>query len=224
LAGSISTHDGNMRHTLVIAALLALSAALPQQRAISTGPKNTNVKILTFESYQDGANFGHQLFQEDGTTSGQKYAPDGLLYGFYSYVNPDNQRVKVYWRAGEGIGYEVIGVEGLIEENLGNLRATIRQNVPEPPVQTPAPAPRRSRPVVQQQNAFIPTAIPTTPPPPPPTPAPVQVRQPARLHPNQFVPTVPETTPAPQSRFDYPAELNLERTANGFFSSLTATR
>jgi len=212
-----------MRHTLVIAALLALSAALPQQRAISTGPKNTNVKILTFESYQDGANFGHQLFQEDGTTSGQKYADDGLLYGFYSYVNPDNQRVKVYWRAGEGIGYEVIGVEGLIEENLGNLRATIRQNVPEPPAQTPAPAPRRSRPVVQQ-NAFIPTAIPTTPPPPPPTPAPVQVRQPARLHPNQFVPTVPETTPAPQSRFDYPAELNLERTANGFFSSLTATR
>jgi len=240
-----------MRQTLVIAALLGLSASLPQQRAnpVATGPVNTNVRILSFESYQDGANFGHQLFQEDGTSSGQKYGPDGLLYGFYSYVNPDNQRVKVYWRAGQGVGYEVIGVEGLIKENLGNLRATISQTPQEQPA-APRPAPARPaplRPAPARQapvrpaptaaphvprNTFIPSAVTTTRP-----PAADTRKTQAKLNPNQLVPVVPEppqqhfrqspalqTTPPPESRFDYPATLNLERTNQGFFSSLTATR
>lgn len=196
---------------------------MPQQRAIgvpASAVGNPNTRILQYESFQDGANFGHQLFQEDGTTSGQKYGPDGLLYGFYSYLQQDGQRIKVYWRAGAGIGYEVLGVEGLVAENLGNLRATISQTPQEVPEPVVAPAPRRQR--VQAENTFIPTA-------PPPTAAPVPVtpRPAATLRPDTLIPVVPDflttSTPAPH-RFDYPATLNLERTANGFFSSLTATR
>ncbi|KAA0195342.1 pupal cuticle protein [Hyalella azteca] len=210
-----------MIQIILVAALLGVSYAMPQQRALGAGAAAENVagnpftRILSYESYQDGANFGHQLFQEDGTTSGQKQGPDGLLYGFYSYVQPDNNRVKVYWRAGQGIGYEVLGVEGLVKENLGNLQATISAS-------TPPPAPAR---LPVQQNTFIPPA-PTPPPPtqsPIPQPAP---RAPARLIPNNPIPVVPITTTTefPPHRFDYPATLNLERTANGFFSSLTATR
>jgi len=222
-----------MRQTLVIAALLGVAAAMPQQRAnpTATGPTNTNVRILNFESFQDGANFGHQLFQEDGTTSGQKYGPDGLLYGFYSYINPEGTTIKVFWRAGQGVGYEVIGTEGLIEENLGNLRATITQAPPplearprapvRPRAQAPTPAP------VQAPQTFIPVALPTTQRPPAATQPPR--KQPASLNPNQFIPVVPSrplgpTTPEPQSNFDFPATLNIERTHSGFFSSLTATR
>jgi len=220
LAFTSNRHDCIMRQTLVFAALLGMSFGMPpQQRAID----GTNVRILNFESYQDGANFGHQLFQEDGTSSGQKRGPDGLQYGFYTYINPDNQRIKVYWRAGDGVGYEVIGAEGLAE--LGNLRAP--SSAPLPQAQQPArlvtPAPRRP------QNSFIPAARPTT---PRPIPAQVGPKQPAKLRPNQHLPVVPDTalptttttTSAPESRFDYPASINLERTATGFFSSLTATR
>lgn len=195
----------------------------PQQRALSGAAAPTNVvgnpntRILSYESYQDGANFGHQLFQEDGTTSGQKQGPDGLLYGFYSYVQPDGNRVKVYWRAGHGVGYEVLGVEGINKEGLGNLKAHAVAPTPAPP----APAPRLT---VQPQNTFIPAA-PTPAPPvhtPVQNPIPVQPKPAARLTPNNPIPVVP-VTPEP-TRFDYPATLNLERTANGFFSSLTATR
>lgn len=181
---------------------------------------NTFTKILSFESYQDGNQFGHELFQEDGTTAGQKFGPDGLLYGFYSYLQDDGNRVKVLWRAGEGVGYEVIGVEGLNKDNLGNLRATPPRVQPQP---APAPAPVRqvARPVVTQQPVH--RQVPVVPP--------VQQRVPTqaqRLPPrqNRFMPTpspiVPqEPTPAPH-RFDYPAVLNLERTESGFVSSLTA--
>jgi len=184
------------------------------------------VRILNFESYQDGANFGHQLFQEDGTTSGQKQGPDGLLYGFYSYLQEDGTRVKVYWRAGQGVGYEVLGVEGLIAENLGNLKATVA--TPAPPVANSPVVRQRALPQTnpQPQNTFIPQA-------PNPAPKPVQapVQRPAAvLQSNTPIPVVPtpapatsEVTPAPH-RFDYPATLNLERTATGFFSSLVATR
>lgn len=198
---------------LVLAALLGVSLAMPQQRAtgVPAPVGNPNVRILSFESYQDGANFGHQLFQEDGTTSGQKYGPDGLLYGFYSYLQQDGTRVKVYWRAGAGVGYEVLGVEGLVAENLGNLKATIPQT---PSVPTPAPA---RPPRVLEPNTFIPNA----PTPAPHTPVRVDAPKPAaRLLPETTIPVVP--TPAPH-RFDYPATLNLERTATGFFSSLIAT-
>lgn len=208
---------------LIVAALLGASYAMPpQQRALSGAGASTNVvgnpntRILSYESYQDGANFGHQLFQEDGTTSGQKQGPDGLLYGFYSYIQPDGNRVKVYWRAGQGVGYEVLGVEGLNKENLGNLKASAPAATQAP---VPAPAPRLA---VQPQNTFIPSA-PTPSPIPPPVHVPVvQPKPAARLIPNNPIPVVP-VTPEPH-RFDYPATLNLERTANGFFSSLTATR
>lgn len=195
-------------------ALAGAALAMPQQ-----GPDNTFTKILSFESYQDGHNFGHELFQEDGTTSGQKFGPDGLLYGFYSYIQQDGNRVKVLWRAGEGVGYEVIGVEGLNEEGLGNLRALGTGTPTEAPVRRPAPRAQ-------------PTAAPVVPPAPrvpSPRPAPIPVT-PTR---GRFIPTaapvvpthVPvlpqEPTPAPH-RFDYPAVLNLERTNAGFVSSLRA--
>jgi len=216
-----------MKYTLIAAALLGATAALPQQRAASAPPPgNPNTRILNFESFQDGANFGHQLFQEDGTTSGQKYGPDGLLYGFYSYVQQDGNRVKVYWRAGAGVGYEVLGVEGLVEENLGSLKAAHPR-----PEFNPAPAqtqqqqqPRRPRPArVQNPNTFIPSA-PTPPPRTRATPPPPQPKPAATLPPRHPIPVVPQgsTTPAPL-RFDYPATLNLERTNTGFFSSLVAS-
>ena len=189
---------------------------MPSQRA--TAPGNPNVRILSFEAYQDGANFGHQLFQEDGTTSGQKYGPDGLLYGFYSYLQEDNTRVKVYWRAGEGVGYEVLGVEGLIKENLGNLKAT-KSSTPLPPVE---PRPRAQPKPQVHQNTFIPEALP---PQPKQHVQPVTQRPAARLLPQTPIPVVPLDAPTPAPfRFDYPATLNLERTSNGFFTSLTATR
>merc|ERR1711872_839779 len=158
---------------------------------------NPNVRILSFDSFQNGANFGHQLFQEDGTSSGQKFGPDGLLYGFYSYTQQDGNQVKVYYRAGEGVGYEVIGVEGLNKENLGNLVATRSNTTPEPP--------RRQRPTTTTQrpvNTFIPTAR-----------TPVQhvqqhvqqpTRAPATLRPATLIPVVPETTTPPPHRFDFP--------------------
>merc|ERR1719259_888870 len=134
-----------MKYTLIAAALLGATAALPQQRAASAPPPgNPNTRILNFESFQDGANFGHQLFQEDGTTSGQKYGPDGLLYGFYSYIQESGNRVKVYWRAGAGVGYEVLGVEGLVAENLGSLKAAHPREEFQPPAAQPAPQPQRA--------------------------------------------------------------------------------
>jgi len=210
--------SGIMRRTIALAALLSVCSALPQQRATDAAAAapvgNPNVRILSFDSFQNGGNFGHQLFQEDGTSSGQKFGPDGLLYGFYSYTQQDGNQVKVYYRAGKGVGYEVIGVEGLNKENLGNLVATRTNTTPEPPRRRPAPT---QRPV----NTFIPTAR---------TPVQqqqhVQVQQstraPATLRPETPIPVVPETTTLPPHRFDFPATLNLERTANGFFSSLTA--
>jgi len=225
-----------MQYTVIAAALLGAALALPQQRAVHT-PGNPNTRILNFESFQDGANFGHQLFQEDGTTSGQKYGPDGLLYGFYSYIQESGNRVKVYWRAGAGVGYEVLGVEGLVAENLGSLKAAHPREEFQPPAAQPAPQPQRApqaapvrrapqpsrpRPArVQNPNTFIPTA---------PTPRPTLATQPPRrkpaatLHPQNPIPVVPHTstTPAPH-RFDYPATLNLERTGTGFFSSLVAS-
>jgi len=211
-----------MRRTLALAALLSVSSALPQQRAIDAAAPidNPNVRILSFQSFQDGGNFGHQLFQEDGTSSGQKYGPDGLLYGFYSYIQEGGNKVKVYYRAGAGVGYEVLNVEGLDKESLGNLVAT--KSAP-----TPAPI-KRQRPVTARpRNTFIPTAR---------TPAPVQhvqrlpVTTPkpaATLRPETPIPVVPTTTTTtefPPHLFDYPGTLNLERTANGFFSSFTATK
>ncbi|XP_071518407.1 uncharacterized protein [Panulirus ornatus] len=201
-----------MRQLAVIVAFVGAALAMPQ-----LGQDNTFTKILSFESYQDGHNFGHELFQEDGTTSGQKFGPDGLLYGFYSYIQQDGNRVKVLWRAGEGVGYEVIGVEGLNEEGLGNLRAlgtgtptqapVQRQRAPPsaapvvphvPRVPSPAPAPVSHAPT---RGRFIPTASPVAP---------------------SHAPILPqEPTPAPH-RFDYPAVLNLERTGSGFVSSLQA--
>merc|ERR1712055_21700 len=216
LAGYQRIQSGIMRRTIALAALLSVCSALPQQRATdATAAGNPNVRILSFDSFQNGANFGHQLFQEDGTSSGQKFGPDGLLYGFYSYTQQDGNQVKVYYRAGKGVGYEVIGVEGLNKEGLGNLVATRSNTTPEPtPRRQPAP---RQRPV----NTFIPTAR---------TPVQVQpqlqhvqpTRAPATLRPETPIPVVPETSTLPPHRFDFPATLNLERTANGFFSSLTA--
>merc|ERR1711970_441784 len=215
-----SNYSGNMRRTIVLAALLGVSLALPQQRAndVAAPIGNPNVRILSFESFQDGANFGHQLFQEDGTTSGQKYGADGLLYGFYAYVQEDGNRVKVYYRAGAGVGYEVIGVEGLNEEELGNLKATPSESTR---AAAPAPRPVQQRTPPRPVNTFIP---------PPPTPPPTQhiqhvqqttAKPPATLRPQTPIPVVPVSTEPPH-RFDYPATLNLERTAGGFFSSLTA--
>ena len=204
---------------MIVAALLGVSLARPQ----APGAGDPFTRILSFESFQDGSNFGHELFQEDGTLSGQKIGPDGLTYGFYSYLQPDNNnnRVKVYWRAGQGVGYEVIGVEGINPEQLGNLRAHISAT-PEParpvrPRPTAAPAVRRA-PVVVQTPAPVVHRAPVL---APATPAPVVHR----------APVLPPATPAPvlagivtpePHRFDYPAVLNLERTSNGFVSSLTA--
>jgi len=209
-----------MRRTLALAALLSVSSALPQQRAIDAAAPigNPNVRILSFQSFQDGGNFGHQLFQEDGTSSGQKYGPDGLLYGFYSYIQNDGNNVKVYYRAGAGVGYEVLNVEGLDKESLGSLVATRSKSTPAPPSR------RRPATTARPRNTFIPT-----------TRAPVQrvqhvqrttPRPAATLRPETRIPVVPTTssTEFPPHRFDYPATLNLERTANGFFSSLTATK
>ncbi|KAK7072991.1 hypothetical protein SK128_006149 [Halocaridina rubra] len=197
-----------MRQLVVIALLAGAAFARPQ--APQTGVRdNTFTKILSFESYQDGAQFGHELFQEDGTTTGQKFGPDGLLYGFYSYIQEDGNRVKIFWRAGQGVGYEVIGVEGLNKEGLGNLRATISatpvpESAPRPRPAAPAtPAPVLRNPVHHVQPVAPPTPAPFV-------PAPVT-----------FIPAAIEPTPAPH-RFDYPAVLNLERTASGFVSSLQA--
>lgn len=196
----------------MLVTLAGVALALPQ--GARHGTDNTFTKILSFESYQDGHNFGHELLQEDGTTAGQKFGPDGLLYGFYSYIQQDGNRVKVLWRAGPGVGYEVIGVEGLDKDNLGNLRATVNTD----PQYQPAPRPvQRSRPVVTQ--------APVVPHHPPvhraqhraPVHTPVAPQQ-------RFIPTAaPILAPEPNPhRFDYPAVLNLERTGSGFVSSLQA--
>jgi len=203
-----------MRRTIALAALLSVSYALPQQRADAAAATNPNVRILSFDSFQNGANFGHQLFQEDGTSSGQKFGPDGLLYGFYSYTQADGNQVKVYYRAGAGVGYEVIGVEGLNKEQLGNLVATKSSSTtPEPP--------RRQAPTRKPVNTFIPTARTPVVRQPVQHIQPVQ-RAPVTLRPETIIPVVPQTTTPEPHRFDFPATLNLERTANGFFSSLTA--
>ncbi|XP_068233852.1 uncharacterized protein [Palaemon carinicauda] len=206
-----------MRQLAVIALLVGSALARPQVAARD----NTFTKILSFESYQDGSQFGHELNQEDGTTSGQKFGPDGLLYGFYSYIQDDGNRVKVFWRAGEGVGYEVIGVEGLNQEGLGNLRATVSATpVPEPAVRSrPAPTPAPVR-------THVPTHVqPQHQPQPQHTFRPVPARPtPAPFDPSvTFIPAAQplDPTPAPH-RFDYPAVLNLERTASGFVSSLQA--
>merc|ERR1712212_53267 len=213
--------SGNMRRTIALAALLSVSTALPQQRANDAAAPigNPNVRILSFDSFQNGANFGHQLFQEDGTSSGQKFGPDGLLYGFYSYTQQDGNQVRVYYRAGKGVGYEVIGVEGLNPENLGNLVATRSSSTPEPPRRQPT----TQRPVTRRPvNTFIPTQRTPIVQQPVQHIQPAVQRAPATLRPQTPIPVVPEApTPAPH-RFDFPATLNLERTANGFFSSLTA--
>ena len=203
---------------MVFVALAGVALGMPQG-ARHGGTDNTFTKILSFESYQDGHNFGHELLQEDGTTAGQKFGPDGLLYGFYSYIQPDGNRVKVLWRAGPGVGYEVIGVEGLDTKNLGNLRATISSN-PQPQGQfQPQQAPRQRRP----------TAVPVVPQPPSVHHSSVH-RTPAHVaNQHRFIPPTPapfhhpahEVTPNPH-RFDYPAVLNLERTGQGFVSSLQA--
>ncbi|XP_037797676.1 skin secretory protein xP2-like [Penaeus monodon] len=210
-----------MRQLVVIGALLGVALAMPQR---GLGPDNTFTKILSFESYQDGNQFGHQLLQEDGTASGQKFGQDGLLYGFYSYVQDDGNPVKVLWRAGKGVGYEVLGVEGISQDGLGNLRA----HTPTGPQTPAAPRPAAPRPAAPRAapRPVAPPPRPVVPAPPPPPPQPAFRPQPARAAPAHFVPTAApalfqEPTPAPH-RFDYPATLNLERTAHGFVSSLTA--
>lgn len=197
-------------------ALAGVALGMPQGARF--GPDNTFTKILSFESYQDGHNFGHELLQEDGTTAGQKFGPDGLLYGFYSYLQQDGNRVKVLWRAGPGVGYEVIGVEGLDKDSLGNLRATISTNPTQGPQYQQAPR-QVHRPAPRV------TAAPVVPQPPvhrAPIPrVPVHVPAQNRFIPPTPAPILPLETPSPH-RFDYPAVLNLERTGSGFVSSLQA--
>merc|ERR1719347_1415212 len=190
--------------------LFGMACAMPQQGAQITDPNHPlYTKILSYEAHQTGSNFGLEFFQDDGTAAGQKIGPDGLIYGFYTYIQEGGNRVKVYWRAGEGVGYEVIGTEGLPTSQLGNLRATI--NNPAPVTHAPVPVTRRpitQAPIIHRQPA---------------THAPVIVRQP--VIPVTPAPILDLNTPAPHrfSGFDYPATLNLERTATGFVSSLKAT-
>lgn len=135
---------------VMVVALAGVALAMPQRKApapLARAPTDdAYTRILSFESYQDGGNFGHEFLQEDGTGQGQKLGPDGLLYGFYSYIQDDGNRVKVFWRSGQGVGYEVIGVEGLDQNNLGNLRATVNlepEYQPEPPRQSLLRRPRQ---------------------------------------------------------------------------------
>merc|ERR1719347_860791 len=130
--------------------LFGMACAMPQQGAQITDPNHPlYTKILSYEAHQTGSNFGLEFFQDDGTAAGQKIGPDGLIYGFYTYIQEGGNRVKVYWRAGEGVGYEVIGTEGLPTSQLGNLRATINNN----------PAPVTHAPAIPPQPATHATAI-----------------------------------------------------------------
>ncbi|RXG71982.1 hypothetical protein Avbf_05421, partial [Armadillidium vulgare] len=145
-----------MLRKVLFFALAGYCLAMPQRQ--SGQPKdNTFVKILELESYQNGADYGHALQQEDGTATGQKVGPDGLVYGFYSYIQDDGTRVKVYYRAGQGVGYEVLKVEGLDIKGLGNLKPTISKTpqqdlAPQPRAESRQPTQVVRQPVVQQQQ------------------------------------------------------------------------
>ncbi|KAB7501867.1 hypothetical protein Anas_09412 [Armadillidium nasatum] len=226
-----------MNKIVLFFALAGYCLAMPQRQ--SGQPKdNTFVKILELESYQNGADYGHALQQEDGTATGQ----------------------KVYYRAGQGVGYEVLKVEGLDIKGLGNLKPTISKTpqqdlAPQPRAESRQPTQVVRQPVVQQQHqpqprieqlvqrpvvqhqqpqpiVRQPQPIFRQPQPVQPIvrqPQPIQpiVRQPQPVQPIQPIipqinPLVPEEpTPAPH-RFDYPANLNLQRTGTGFRSSFKA--
>ncbi|MCL4154975.1 UNVERIFIED_CONTAM: hypothetical protein GTU68_052876 [Idotea baltica] len=169
------------------------------QRQSGPAKENPYVKILELESFQNGANYGHALQQEDGTATGQKVGPDGLVYGFYSYIQDDGNRVKVYYRAGEGVGYEVLKVEGLDQPAPRQPQPAPRQHQPAP--RQHQPAPRQPQPVPRLPQPAPPRQIPQQPQFVPQQP---QFQpQPAPL-PRQ--PPPPKPPLKPLHRFDYPGQ------------------
>ncbi|CAL4071468.1 unnamed protein product, partial [Meganyctiphanes norvegica] len=206
------SHILNMKSLLVVASLLGLTLGMPQgaprrqePNAIGQGNDALFTKILKFENLQEGNTFGHNLVQEDGTGSGVRIGDDGLQYGFYTYVQQDGNRVRVDWRAGEGIGYEVLSTKGLNTETLGNLKATLNAT-PDPfyveraPV-TPNPnrAVHHNPVIINQHDVPVNTFRPPV----------VQDLGDLDFAPNQF---------------DYPSELNVQRSQLGFKSVFQATK
>merc|ERR1712055_680913 len=200
----------NMRQLVIIASVLGLTLGMPQgaprqqlvQDDSARGSENLFTKIISLKTKQEGAEFGHTLVQEDGIGSGVKIGPDGLQYGFYTYVQEDGNRVRVNWRAGEGVGYEVLSTEGLNTETLGNLKATLNAT-PDPfyveraPV-TPNPNQFHNPVIIHQQDQPIPV--------------------------NTFKPPVVTDFNFLPNQFDYPSELNVQRSNQGFKAQFKATK
>merc|ERR1712055_659088 len=202
----------NMRQLVIIASVLGLTLGMPQgaprqqlvQDDSARGSENLFTKIISLKTKQEGAEFGHSLAQEDGTGSGVRIGEDGLQYGFYTYIGDDGNRVRVNWRAGEGVGYEVLSTEGLNTETLGNLRAT--QNA------TPDPF------YVERPHVGV-------------TANPNQFHNPVIIHQedqpipvNTFRPTLVGDINFLPNQFDYASQLNVERSNLGFKSQFKATK
>merc|ERR1719315_633485 len=142
-----------MRYLIVVASFLGLAMGMPQgdrqqtqEVDRGTGPKNLFTKILSYQALQEGENFGHNLVQEDGIASQQRVGEDGIQYGFYTYLEEDGNRVRVNWRAGAGIGYEIVSTEGIDTKQLGNVKATLHPTEDPLYVETGpvTPSPNRS--------------------------------------------------------------------------------
>ncbi|CAL4071460.1 unnamed protein product [Meganyctiphanes norvegica] len=200
-----------MRQLVLVASLLGLTLGRPQgaprnQQLVNDAPARGNdnlfTKIISLKTIQDGADFGHNLVQEDGIGSGVKIGPDGLQYGFYTYVEQDGNRVRVNWRAGEGVGYEVLSTEGLNTETLGNLRAT--QNA------TPDPFYVETAPVTPNPNRAV-------------HHNPVIINQ-HDVPVNTFKPPVVTDFDFAPNQFDYPSQLDITRTNTGFSADFRATK
>merc|ERR1719339_181690 len=198
-----------MKSLLVVASLLGLTLGMPQgaprrqePNAIARGNDALFTKILKYDNLQDGNQFGHNLVQEDGIASGVRIGDDGLQYGFYTYPQEDGSRVKVNWRAGAGIGYEVISTEGLDMKTLGSLKATL----------DPTPDP------------FYVETAPVT-----PNPKNAAFRNPVIINQgpepkNTFVaPPVVDFDFAP-NQFDYAADSNVQQSSLGYKSTFKATK
>merc|ERR1712106_298426 len=200
-----STEPLTMLHGIVIASMGGCTLGMPQgvrqEVDRGTGPRNLFTKILSYDALQEGENFGHNLVQEDGIASGQRIGDDGLQYGFYTYLQEDGTRVRVDWRAGAGIGYEIISTEGIDMASLGNLKATL-----DP---TPDPFYVETGPVTPNPNRAV---------------NPVIIRQDGPDPVNTFVaPPVVDFDFAP-NQFDYPSELNVQRSQLGYKSTFKATK
>jgi len=172
-----------------------------------------HVKILQDRRYQDGASFGNLRDQEDGIKYQEETGADGVRRGFWEYPDQAGNINRVEFEAGKGIGFRIVSSNIVEATPVAALQ-------PAAPFHQPRANPVRvSRPV---QASPVRTAQPKPAPRPTPQPTSRPAPRPTTRRPAPLIRTAPSTTTPRGPIFDYPANLDFTRTAQGHSFKFTA--